>query len=107
MPSSNVQRELKETIAQLKILSTNHDWRERKETTRANVGRNAKRQTTTLVDGFQRKLQVVVCCWLIHLCIRLVEKRSKVVSSVEQRSTTINMKKFQSTTTQQFQMKKR
>ncbi|KRX20684.1 hypothetical protein T07_11587, partial [Trichinella nelsoni] len=30
-------------------VSTNHIWRERKETTRANVGRNAKRHTATLI----------------------------------------------------------
>ncbi|KRX39104.1 hypothetical protein T09_2826 [Trichinella sp. T9] len=45
--------------------------------------------TGTLVDGFQRKQQGVVFCWLIHSCIRLVEKRTKVVLSVEQRSTAI------------------
>ncbi|XP_003368472.1 conserved hypothetical protein [Trichinella spiralis] len=58
------------------------------------------------VDRFQRKQQVVVFWRLIWLCIRLVEKRSKVVLSVEQRSTAINMKKIQ-LTMQQFQMKKR
>ncbi|KRX31468.1 hypothetical protein T05_15294 [Trichinella murrelli] len=62
--------------------------------------------TGTLVDGFQRKQQGVVFCWLIHSCIRLVEKRTKVVLSVEQRSTGISLKKVQSAT-QRFQMKKR
>ncbi|KRX37261.1 hypothetical protein T09_6122, partial [Trichinella sp. T9] len=108
--------------------------RERKEITRVNVGRNAKRHRhasikvavageraqfsfdvvfsavvalrRSCVDGFQRKQQGVVFCWLIHSCIRLVEKRTKVVLSVEQRSTGISLKKVQSAT-QRFQMKKR
>ncbi|KRY22345.1 hypothetical protein T03_14871, partial [Trichinella britovi] len=28
------------------------------------------------VDGFQRRRQVLLCCWLIYSCLRLVEKRS-------------------------------
>ncbi|KRX83500.1 hypothetical protein T06_16427, partial [Trichinella sp. T6] len=39
-------------------VSTNHIWRERKETTRANVGRNAKRHTTTLVKSRNSKQQI-------------------------------------------------
>ncbi|KRX54797.1 hypothetical protein T06_14090 [Trichinella sp. T6] len=125
---NNGWRELKETPSS--------DWkipcqevifcREQKEITRVNVGRNAKRHchagikvavaderaqfsfdvVFSEVDEFQRKQQGVVFCWLIHSCIRLVEKRTKVVLSVEQRSTAISLKKVQSTT-QRFQMKNR
>ncbi|KRZ49087.1 hypothetical protein T02_10775, partial [Trichinella nativa] len=63
---NNGRRELKETRSAIRkfrskqsrladhraienSVSTNHVWRERKETTRTNFGRNAKRHTTTLV----------------------------------------------------------
>ncbi|KRZ58833.1 hypothetical protein T02_11794, partial [Trichinella nativa] len=39
-------------------VSTNHIWRERKETTRANVGRNAKRHTTRIVKSRNSKQQI-------------------------------------------------
>ncbi|KRX34884.1 hypothetical protein T09_7444, partial [Trichinella sp. T9] len=39
-------------------VSTNHIWRERKETTRANVGRNAKRHAATLVKSRNSKQQI-------------------------------------------------
>ncbi|KRX18807.1 hypothetical protein T07_3715 [Trichinella nelsoni] len=39
-------------------VSTNHVWRERKETTRANFRRNAKRHTTTLVKSRNSKQQI-------------------------------------------------
>ncbi|KRX12108.1 hypothetical protein T07_8651, partial [Trichinella nelsoni] len=39
-------------------VSTNHVWRERKETTRVNFGRNAKRRTTTLAKSRNSKEQI-------------------------------------------------
>ncbi|KRX26171.1 hypothetical protein T07_7705 [Trichinella nelsoni] len=39
-------------------VSTNHVWRERKETTRVNFRRNAKRHTTTLLKSRNSKQQI-------------------------------------------------